>query len=117
MLLNGLAMPFIAIAYISLLLLWSKSSSSLKLKKTIQSAGRMALSNYIMQSVLGVLLFSGVGLALYGELDRLQMLILAVLICLMQLLFSTLWLRFYRYGPLEWCWRCLTHFKRVRIYI
>ena len=116
LLLNGLAMPFMAIAYISLLLLWSKSNSSLKLKKTIQAAGRMALSNYIMQSVLGVLLFSGVGLALYGELDRLQMLILAVLICLMQLFFSTLWLRFYRYGPLEWCWRCLTHFKRVRIY-
>jgi uncharacterized protein len=69
----------------------------------------MALSNYLMQTLVCTTLFEGWGFALFGRLDRLQLLGVVVGVWLLQLLLSPLWLRWFRFGPMEWLWRSLTY--------
>lgn len=114
--LNDLVTPVMSIAYISLLLLWSKNSSFLQLKIALQSVGRMALSNYIFQSLIGVFLFTSVGLSMFGELSRLQLLAIVLCVWIVNLLFSVIWMRYFFFGPLEWLWRCLTKRQWLMIY-
>lgn len=73
--------------------------------------GRMSLSNYILQSVICTYLFFGVGMGWIGELKPSLVLLIAVLILLLQCGLSLLWLSHFRYGPLEWLLRCVTHLK------
>ena len=73
----------------------------------------MALSNYLGQSVVMALVATSYGFGLFGDLSRLQILGLAAGCCLLQLVASTLWLRFARMGPLEWLWRCGTYLRAV----
>lgn len=77
--------------------------------QALANYGRMALSNYILQSLIGTGLFFGFGLGLLGELHDWQTLLLALLIILLQVKISQVWLRHFRYGPLEWLWRCGTY--------
>jgi len=74
--------------------------------------GRMALSNYLMQSVLCTLIFYGYGLGLYGEISPTVGLILSFFIYLGQMRFSAYWLDRYQFGPVEWAWRSLAYGKR-----
>ncbi len=76
--------------------------------------GRMALTNYIMQSVIGVLIFWGVGFGV-GSLGLIWVILIAVTVYLFQILISRAWLKYFRYGPLEWIWRQLTYGKRLPI--
>lgn len=72
-------------------------------------AGRMALTHYLAQSLVCSLLFFGYGLGWYGQLDRLEQVLLALAISGTQWLISPLWLSAFHYGPLEWIWRALTY--------
>jgi uncharacterized protein len=72
----------------------------------------MALTNYIMTSIICALIFTGYGLGLYGELQRYQLYYVVAGISLFQLVVSPIWLRYYRFGPLEWCWRALTYWQK-----
>lgn len=71
----------------------------------------MALSNYILQSVVGLFLFSSVGFGMYERFSPSSTLGIAVLVFLFQIVLSGIWLSFFRFGPLEWVWRCLTYKK------
>lgn len=71
--------------------------------------GRMALTNYIGQSVIATFLFNSHGLGWMGGVGTMNSLGLVVLIFLCQILFSHAWLKVFRFGPLEWLWRCLTY--------
>ncbi|WP_051907838.1 DUF418 domain-containing protein [Flavimarina sp. Hel_I_48] len=82
-----------------------------KLLKPLKYVGRMALSNYILQSVVGLFLFSSVGFGMYERFSPSCTLGIAVLVFLFQIVLSGIWLRFFRFGPLEWVWRCLTYKK------
>lgn len=73
--------------------------------------GRMALSNYIMQSLIGTFLLYGWGLGLLGKVHDWQMLIASFVFIYLQIQFSKFWLKQFYYGPLEWLWRCATYFK------
>jgi uncharacterized protein len=73
--------------------------------------GRMALTNYLMQSTICVLLFHSYGLGLYGKVDVWQGIALTMLIFSLQVMFSRLWLKYFKFGPLEWLWRSLTYLK------
>lgn len=75
-------------------------------------AGRMALTNYLAQSFVGIGLFYGVGLGRGGHFGPTLIAPLAVLVFAAQLQLSALWLRRYRYGPAEWLWRSLTYGQR-----
>ena len=79
---------------------------------SLGAAGRMAFSNYIFLSVVTAFLFTGYGFAMYGKLQRYQLYYVVAAIWIFQLIASPIWLRHFRFGPLEWCWRSLTYWKR-----
>ncbi|MEX1020401.1 MAG: DUF418 domain-containing protein [Litorilinea sp.] len=73
--------------------------------------GRMALTNYLLQSIICTLIFYGYGLGLFGQVSPTAGLILTLVIYLAQIPWSHWWLRRYRFGPVEWLWRTLTYGK------
>lgn len=70
--------------------------------------GRMSLTNYMMQSLLGALIFYGFGLGLAPYLGTAVSILLGVLLCVVQITFSRWWIKRYYYGPVEWFWRSAT---------
>ena len=86
-----------------------------KLLAPLQYVGRMALTNYIMHSLIGLILFSSVGFQRYETLSPAETLITATLVFCFQLIFSNLWLSYFYYGPLEWLWRCFSYKKLLPI--
>lgn len=78
----------------------------------LAAVGRMAFSNYIMHTVICTTLFYGHGLGWFGKLKRHELYYVVAAIWLLQLVVSPLWLRAFRFGPLEWCWRSLTYWRR-----
>ena len=69
----------------------------------------MALTNYLLHTVICTFLFYGQGLALYGRLDRVEQLGVVLGIWVLQLAVSPWWLRHFRFGPLEWLWRSASY--------
>ena len=76
------------------------------------SAGQMALTNYLSQSLICLFLFTGAGLALFGQLERYELYYVVAAIWIAQLIWSPLWLKRFRFGPAEWVWRSLTYWRR-----
>ena len=76
--------------------------------------GRMALSNYLLQTLIGTFLLYGWGLGLVGAIHDWQMLLFSVAVIYVQIQLSKWWLSRYYYGPFEWLWRCGTYFKGVK---
>ena len=75
-------------------------------------AGRMAFSNYILTSLICTTIFEGYGFGLFGKLQRYQLYGIVVLVWAVILIISPIWLRHFRFGPLEWAWRSLTYWKK-----
>ena len=73
--------------------------------------GRMALTNYTLQSVIGTFIFFGWGLGYLGQIRSLYLFFLGLIIIVLQTLISKYWLTYFKYGPLEWLWRCGTYLK------
>jgi uncharacterized protein len=101
--------PFLCCAYISGAALLIHHKPHLPLFRPIAAAGRMALTNYLLQSLIATTLFYGYGFALGGQIGRLGTIAIALLIFTTQALLSQLWLNHHRYGPIEWLWRSLTY--------
>ncbi len=78
----------------------------------LSSVGRMALTNYLLHSVVFTTLFYGYGFGIFGKLNRTELVVLVPLMWAIQLTVSPLWLRSFRYGPMEWVWRSLTYGRR-----
>ena len=77
--------------------------------------GRMALTNYIMQSVIMVLLFHGYAGGLYGQVSRAPQMLVVIAIIAFQIALSAWWLNRFRFGPLEWLWRSATYMSWQRL--
>jgi uncharacterized protein len=86
-----------------------------KLIKPMRHAGKMALSNYLFQSVAGLFVFSSLGLAWYETLSPFAAMAAVLIIYSLQLMLSKLWLRTFAYGPVEWVWRCVSYQKWLTI--
>lgn len=99
----------LAFAYIGLICLAYLRCSTFAPFRWLAAPGRMALTNYLMQSVIGILLYYGIGLGLGASLPLVGVELVALLIFITQIILSSLWLRAFRYGPLEWIWRILTY--------
>lgn len=69
----------------------------------------MALTNYLMQSVIASTVFFGYGLGFWARWGRAELALFVLLVFLLQVVFSHIWLRFFRFGPMEWLWRALTY--------
>ncbi len=102
----------VALGHLGVIMLLVKTGSLRWLTRSLAAVGQMAFSNYIFQSVVTAFLFTGYGFALYGKLQRYQLYYVVVAIWIFQLIVSPIWMRHYRFGPLEWCWRSLTYWKK-----
>ena len=94
-------------------MLWSRTQIFAQLLNALSAAGRLALSNYIAQTVIMVVTCRVFGF--YGALSREQLWGIVLMIWLVQLTVSTLWLKRYRIGPLEWVWRRLTYNQPIAL--
>jgi uncharacterized protein len=74
--------------------------------------GRMALTSYLTQSIIGVTVFYGIGFGLAGRVGPTYFIPMALAILAVQTVFATWWLKRYRFGPMEWIWRSITYRKR-----
>ena len=82
----------------------------------LATPGRMALSNYLSQSLIGVLLFYGLGFGLGCSMGLVYIELTALTVFAVQIAVSGWWLQWFRFGPLEWIWRMLTYGNYFKIY-
>ena len=108
---NRVGGPFVAAAWIGLVMLICKRGVLPHIRTALASVGRMALTNYIGQSVICSLLFYGHGFGWFGQFERVELLYVVAAIWAFQIVFSMLWLSRFRFGPLEWAWRCATYLR------
>ncbi len=98
-----------SLAYVSIVLLISKSGILAGFRERLAAVGRMALTNYLLQTAICTTLFYGYGFGLYGRVERFAQMGIVVAIWILQLVVSPIWLRHFRFGPAEWLWRTLTY--------
>jgi len=94
--------------------IWHNTSWK-RLLHPLKYVGRMALTNYIMHSFIGLILFSSVGFSMYETLSPAQTLVTALAVFGFQVIFSKVWLTYFKFGPLEWIWRCFSYAKVLPI--
>lgn len=98
------------LGYVSLIVLMLNSGGLFAKLELLTPYGRMALTNYLSQSVICSLLFYNYGFGLYG-MSRAYQVLVVISIVILQIGFSHWWLRHFRYGPMEWVWRAITYWK------
>ncbi|GIV04769.1 MAG: hypothetical protein KatS3mg016_0344 [Fimbriimonadales bacterium] len=114
--LSIVAGPLLSLGYIGVFgVLWVSLPALQRLLTPVAAAGRMALTNYLMQSVVCTLLFYGYGFGLHDKVSIAQGLALSVVIWAVQVGLSVLWLSRFQYGPMEWLWRTLTYGQRIAL--
>lgn len=101
--------PMLALGYAAGIALLMRSPSSSRVLLVFAPVGRMALTNYLLQSVICVFVFYGFGLGLYGEVGPAAAAGVALLVFALQVPLSRWWLGRYRFGPAEWAWRRMTY--------
>lgn len=101
----------LAIGHVGLILLLCRIPASKLILAPLAAAGRMALSNYLMQTIIAVIIFDGWALGNWAtwSISKIGLLVLSVWAA--QLILSPIWLKFFRFGPAEWLWRSLTYLK------
>jgi uncharacterized protein len=108
---NYIGSVVMAVGYSAALILISKSYHLDFLKNTLAVIGRMAFSNYILQTIICTTIFYGFGFGRFAKSGRIILSLEVLIIWLIITLFSLFWLKYFRYGPLEWTWRSLTYWK------
>ncbi len=106
--------PILGMAYIAAIVLIMRSAKVAKLLHPLSSAGRMSITIYIMQSVIGTLIFYHYGLGLYGKISLATGTWLAFAIYMIQVVFAEIWLSKFKHGPIEKFWRFLTYGKKQK---
>lgn len=105
----------LALFYISAISLWYLKNKERNVFKVFATSGRMALTNYLMQSVFGMIIFYGIGFRLGARIGLVYVELIAIAIFCLQIACSYLWLNYNRFGPVEWGWRMLTYGKWMRL--
>ena len=99
----------LALGYMGGIALLVHSNTLSWLTRGASAVGRLSLSNYILQSVVANLLFTFIGLAWFGERTRWELMGIVCVTYTVQIVLSTIWLRYFHMGPLEWVWRSATY--------
>ena len=102
----------LSVGHASLILLIYRSKIVPWLMKALSNVGQMAFSNYLMQSIICTWFFFGYGFEFYGKLHFYQLYYVVFSVWIFQLIFSSVWLKYFRFGPFEWLWRSLTYWKK-----
>ena len=103
-----LTAPFLTGAYVGAMMLFLDSAAGRWLRNLLAPAGRTALSNYLLQSLICALIFHGYGFGLIGHISPLETVSMALVVYAAQLVLSRWWLQRFAYGPLEWLLRLIT---------
>ena len=105
----------LAFGYIALFCLLYMRCPINKVFSWLAAPGRMALSNYLSQSLIGVLLFYGLGFGLGCSMGLIYIELTALVVFVVQIVVSGWWLQWFNFGPLEWIWRMLTYGSNFKI--
>jgi uncharacterized membrane protein YeiB len=97
--------------YIGMFVKLANKAWFLKSFSWLASLGKMALTNYITHSIILTSIFYGYAGGMFGQIARGQQMLIVVAVIIAQVIFCTLWLKFFRFGPLEWLWRSITYMK------
>ena len=106
---------FMGLGYLGLIILFIKIRKFESLRFRLACVGRMALTNYLMHSLIALFIFSGAGLGLFGKFTWSQVYLFVPLIWALQLFISPLWLKYFYFGPIEWLWRLLTYLEKPKM--
>ena len=99
----------VSLGYLGLVMLACRTAALRRATRPFAAVGQMALSNYLLQTVICTTIFYGHGFGLFGSVDRLGQFGVVVAVSVVQLAWSPLWLQRFRFGPAEWVWRSLTY--------
>ena len=102
----------LSVGHASLLMLLYRSRAVPWLMKALANVGQMAFTNYLMQSIICTWFFYGYGFGYYDKLKFHQIYYVVFAVWIFQIIFSAIWLRYFRFGPFEWLWRSLTYWKK-----
>src|SRR5262249_6563052 len=105
----------IAVVYLTLLTGWAQTDRAAWLQDRLKAVGRLALTNYLAQTVICTTIFYSFGFGLYATMGRPATLLVVLGVWLLQLLLSPLYLRYFRIGPVEWVWRSLALRRRLPV--
>lgn len=115
---NKYALPFnfffpleralIALAYTAFIMAFLSAGMVTVIWKAFAAAGRLALTNYVCQTIICTIFFYGYGMGYYGRLTQLQLYFFALEVIIVQLAFSAIWLKYFTHGPAEWLLRRLS---------
>jgi uncharacterized protein len=101
----------LALGHASLIMLIYRSKIVPWFMKVMANVGQMAFTNYLVQSIICTLIFHGYGLDYYNRLKFHQLYYIVGGVWVLQMIYSYIWLRYFRFGPFEWLWRSLTYWK------
>ena len=107
--LDRLATLLLAIGYAAAIIGFVSTRPGMTMLAWAAPLGRMAFTNYLAQSVIFGWIFYGYGLGLFGRLDVVTALAIGICVYVAQVMISAQWLRYYRFGPIEWLWRSLMY--------
>ena len=102
----------VAGGYIGVITLYARWRPRGPLTRALAAVGRTAFTNYLLQTIVATTLFYGHGFGLFGSVSRAEALGFVAVFWVVQILLSVVWLRLFRFGPVEWLWRTLTYEKR-----
>ena len=103
---------FTTMGHIGLFMLFIKSGILKFLQNALAAVGKMALTNYLMHTIICTTFFLGYGFGMFGKLQRYELYYVVLAIWIVQLIYSPIWLKYFRYGPAEWLWRSLSYMKK-----
>ena len=106
-----LSRTFRALGIFGGIMLLYKSGAFKWLFALMRPVGQMAFTNYLMQSFMCGLFFYGIGFGYFGKLQLYEIYYVVAAVWLIEILWSHLWLRYFRFGPMEWLWRSMTYWK------
>ena len=109
---NYVGSTLVSFGYIGLFMAIVRAGAMKGLTSRLAAVGRMAFSNYILQTIIATTIFYGHGFGLFGSVERTGQVAIVLAVWALQLAISPLWLRHYQFGPLEWTWRSLTYGAR-----
>ncbi|MEO6253488.1 MAG: DUF418 domain-containing protein [Ferruginibacter sp.] len=101
----------LALSYVGMFMLAFKTRTGNKLLTVLAPAGKMAFTNYLMQSLIGNFVFFSTGLGYMWKVGPVYYTIFGIAVFIGQVMISTIWLKYFNYGPVEWVWRSATYKK------
>ena len=108
---NNFGVPFMALGYVCLVMMICTSSKLPRVQSRLAAAGQMALTNYLMQTVLGIIIIETMNEIKGERVSAFWMMIAMFIIWTIQLSWSSPWMKKFRFGPVEWLWRTATYRK------